>query len=85
MPDDGVDAQLIEHRLVRERQVLDAVRSGVDSIGAMVESLYVDVRRELHKPARRSVLAHLVKLVDDGAVVIDGSGPPRLDATYRPA
>jgi glyoxylase-like metal-dependent hydrolase (beta-lactamase superfamily II) len=73
---------LIAHRLERERQVLDAVRGGTHSIAAMVEQLYVGVRRELYKPARRSVLAHLVKLVADGDVVVDGSSPPRLDATY---
>jgi glyoxylase-like metal-dependent hydrolase (beta-lactamase superfamily II) len=77
-------SQLIDHRLDRERQVLDAVRVGVDTIPAIVESLYVDVRRELFKPARRSVLAHLVKLVDDGVVEVEGAGLPRLDATYRP-
>ena len=75
---------LIEHRLGRERQVLDAVRSGLDTIPMMVESLYVDVRRELYKPARRSVLSHLVKLVDEGTVAVEGSSLPRLDATYRP-
>jgi glyoxylase-like metal-dependent hydrolase (beta-lactamase superfamily II) len=76
-------AELIEHRLERERQVLDAVRSGLDTIPAMVEALYVDVRRELYKPARRSVLAHLVKLADDGIVAVDGASRPRLDASYR--
>ena len=76
-------ADLIDHRLERERQVLDAVRSGLDTIPAIVEALYVDVRRELHKPARRSVLAHLVKLADDGTVAVDGASRPRLDSTYR--
>ncbi len=76
-------AQLIDHRLERERQVLDAVRSGFDTIPAIVERLYVDVRRELFKPARRSVLAHLVKLVDDGIVVVEGAQRPRLEAVYR--
>jgi len=75
---------LAEHRLERERQVLQSVRSGVDTIPLMVEVLYADVRRELHKPARRSVLAHLVKLVDDGVVAMDDpTGRPRLDSTYR--
>lgn len=74
--------QLIEHRLERERQVLGAVRSELHTIPAIVEALYTDVRRELHKPARRSVLAHLVKLVDDGAVVVEGATPPRLDAVF---
>jgi glyoxylase-like metal-dependent hydrolase (beta-lactamase superfamily II) len=73
----------LAHRLDREAQVLAAVRDGQTSIAAMVEVLYADVRKELHKPAARSVLAHLVKLVDDGVVTID-DGPPRLRATYRP-
>jgi glyoxylase-like metal-dependent hydrolase (beta-lactamase superfamily II) len=75
---------LIEHRLQREAQVLDAVRRGIDMIPAMVEVLYVDVRKELHKPARRSVLAHLVKLVDDGVVAVDDDSLPRLASHYRP-
>ena len=75
---------LVEHRLQREAQVLDAVRRGLDTIPAMVEVLYAAVRKELHKPARRSVLAHLVKLVDDGTVAVDGGARPRLDSRYRP-
>ena len=74
---------LIEHRLRREAQVLDAVRGGLDMIPAMVEVLYADVRKELHKPARRSVLAHLVKLVADGSVTVEGDSLPRLDTHYR--
>jgi len=79
----GFVNELIEHRLQREAQVLGAVRGGLDTIPAMVEVLYADVRRELHGPARRSVLAHLVKLVDDGAVVLVGDEPrPRLDSSF---
>jgi glyoxylase-like metal-dependent hydrolase (beta-lactamase superfamily II) len=74
--------ELIEHRLQRDAQVLDAVRRGIDMIPAMVEVLYTDVRKELHKPARRSVLAHLVKLVGDGVVAVEGE--PRLDSHYFP-
>ena len=73
---------LIGHRLEREAQVLEAVRTGLDTIPAMVEVLYAAVRKELHKPARRSVLAHLVKLAADGSVVPD-TPLPRLDSTYR--
>jgi glyoxylase-like metal-dependent hydrolase (beta-lactamase superfamily II) len=74
---------LIEHRLQREAQVLEAVRSGLDTIPAMVEVLYAHVRKELHSPARRSVLAHLVKLVDEQVVVLAGEEPrPRLDSRF---
>ena len=80
--------QLVDHRLERERQVLDAVRRGRSTIPEMVTELYADVRIELHRPAGASVLGHLVKLVGDRLVVVDapdGSARPRLDSVYRPA
>jgi glyoxylase-like metal-dependent hydrolase (beta-lactamase superfamily II) len=64
----------LDHRLEREAQVLTAVRSGLSDIDAMVAKLYADVRKELHKPAARSVLSHLIKLVDDGLVTVEGTG-----------
>jgi glyoxylase-like metal-dependent hydrolase (beta-lactamase superfamily II) len=64
----------LEHRLEREAQVLAAVRSGQSDIQAMVKTMYADVREELHKAAGRSVLSHLIKLVDDGEVTVDGKG-----------
>jgi glyoxylase-like metal-dependent hydrolase (beta-lactamase superfamily II) len=76
---------LVEHRLERERQVVDAVRRGVDTIPAIVAELYAEVRVELHKPAGRSVLAHLVKLVDDGTVAVAGGSRPRLASRYVPS
>ena len=62
----------LEHRLQREAQVLEAVRSGLSDIEAMVKVMYADVREELHKAAGRSVLSHLLKLVDDGDITVDG-------------
>jgi glyoxylase-like metal-dependent hydrolase (beta-lactamase superfamily II) len=73
--------QLVDHRLERERQVLDAVRRGLTTIPAIVTDLYVDVGIELHRPAGSSVLGHLVKLVADGRVVVDAARP-RLDSVY---
>ena len=64
----------LDHRLEREAQVLQAVRSGHTEIEAMVKELYVDVREELHKAAGRSVKSHLVKLAHDGSVTVEGSG-----------
>jgi glyoxylase-like metal-dependent hydrolase (beta-lactamase superfamily II) len=59
----------IDHRLERERQVLDALRArGSASIAEIVEDCYNDVPTELHPVARRTVWAHLRKLVDDGEV-----------------
>jgi glyoxylase-like metal-dependent hydrolase (beta-lactamase superfamily II) len=75
-----VDA-LIAHRLERERQVLDAVRSGLATVPAIVAALYTSTPKRLHKAAGRSVLAHLVKLVDEGAVTV-ADPRPRLDSTF---
>ena len=74
----------LAHRLEREAQVLAAVRSGRTEVAEMVKLLYADVREELHKAAGRSVLAHLLKLVADGAVATDDGGRPSLKARYRP-
>ena len=77
-------SQLIAHREQRERQILEAIRRGLSTVPDIVTELYADVRVELHKPAARSVLSHLVKLVDDGLVaMVDATGQrPRLDTTY---
>lgn len=74
--------QLIAHRLEREAQVLDAVRRSKTDVTDIVTALYADVRIELHRPAANSVLAHLTKLVDDGAVGVVGGGRPRLDSSF---
>jgi glyoxylase-like metal-dependent hydrolase (beta-lactamase superfamily II) len=71
----------LEHRLEREAQVTAAVRSGQSDIEGMVKKMYADVREELHKAAGRSVLSHLIKLVDDGVVTVEGKGK---DARYFP-
>ena len=64
----------LAHRLEREAQVLEAVRSGTSDIESMVKVMYADVREELHKAAARSVLSHLIKLADDGEVTVEGEG-----------
>lgn len=83
--DDAVEyvTALVEHRRVRERAVLEAVRSGLATIPEIVAVLYADVREELHRPAGRSVWAHLLQLSTEGRVEVEGSGPARLDARYR--
>lgn len=73
----------LQHRLDREAQVLGCVNAGVADIPTMVAQLYADVRPELHEPAAWAVLGHLVKLADDGAVVVEG--PIGIDARFTVA
>ena len=75
-------AAYLAHRLEREAQVLAQVRNDVRTISAIVKVLYSNVHKGLHKPAGRSVLSHLVKLVADGAVAVDGGGAPSLKSTF---
>lgn len=63
----------IAHRLERERQVVDRLRSrGRAAISDLVGDIYTDVPVELHPWARYSVWAHLRKLADDGLAEGDG-------------
>ncbi|MDB5820386.1 MAG: Zn-dependent hydrolase or glyoxylase,metallo-beta-lactamase superfamily, partial [Rhizobacter sp.] len=65
---------IIAHRLKREAKVLDAVRAlGPAPLDTLLTKVYDDVAPHLHPPARRSLVAHLAKLKDDGAVV-EGDG-----------
>ncbi len=83
--DDGAEysAALVEHRLDRERQVLDFLAEhGPSTVPQIVRVLYAAVNPHLHRPAARSVLSHLIKLVEEGQVSITDGGPIRIAATY---
>ena len=58
--------EYIDHRLMREAQVVDCLRGGMGSIRKIVAELYRDVHPALHVVAEKSVEAHLRKLVRDG-------------------
>lgn len=75
-------AAYLAHRIDREMQIVDLLHRGPSTIHAMVEVLYADVRRELHKPARRSVMSHLLKLYDDGVVTTIGREPVSMRSTW---
>lgn len=65
----------IAHRLDRERNILAALAEGEAFIPDIVKRLYVGVNPKLYRAAARSVLAHMVKLVEDGAVRFEGTQP----------
>lgn len=60
--------EYIQHRQMRERQVMDALRDGPDNIAALVSRIYADVPAVLHPLAAQSVYAHLIKLRAEGKV-----------------
>jgi endoribonuclease LACTB2 len=66
--------EYIEHRLKRERDILDAVRAGASTPAAVVAQAYTDVHPRMRALAERAVLAHLEKLEEDGMVRRDEGG-----------
>lgn len=73
----------IAHRQERSAAVLDRVAAGDGTIDAIVRHVYVGLDPRLFAAAGRSVLAHLIELVETGRVHCDG--PARLDGHYRPS
>ncbi|HEX9490091.1 MAG TPA: MBL fold metallo-hydrolase [Stellaceae bacterium] len=71
----------IAHRRERADAILDRLAQGDAAIPAIVGQVYVGLDPRLKGAAARSVLAHLVELVETGKVACDG--PPTLDARYR--
>lgn len=74
---------LLAHRIEREQQVIAQIAGGTDTIPAMVKVLYANVDKKLHRPARRSIWSHMLKLHAEGRVRVAGGGEPRLLARYE--
>lgn len=79
-PQSFVRAYLV-HRRQREAQILRQIEEGHTTIPAMVETMYADIDKRLHPAARRSVLAHLIHMVETGRVATDGA--PGIENQYR--
>jgi glyoxylase-like metal-dependent hydrolase (beta-lactamase superfamily II) len=60
--------EYLHHRVERERQVLDALGDGARTAEELVPAIYADYAREAWSLAARSVLAHLLKLENEGRV-----------------
>jgi glyoxylase-like metal-dependent hydrolase (beta-lactamase superfamily II) len=73
--------EYIEHRLMREKQVVDALRRGRETIAAITDVIYVDVSGPLKNVAEFSVHAHLIKLIKEGRVKNENGRYRLLDAS----
>ncbi len=60
--------EYLEHRRMREQQVLECVRSGTTSVKKIVVALYPDLADELVPMAEGTVWAHLLHLKELGKV-----------------
>jgi glyoxylase-like metal-dependent hydrolase (beta-lactamase superfamily II) len=78
--------EYLEHRLMRERQILEALDAGLRTIPDMVARIYADVSPRLHAAAAQSVESHLRKLAREGRVreEVVREAPSRWEPTGRP-
>ncbi len=66
--------EYIEHRVEREGQIVTALAHEPRTIAEIVDEVYIGYPLEVHLLAARSVLAHLIKLENEGRVTRDGKG-----------
>lgn len=65
---DAVISEYIAHRLMRERQILDALSSGPLAVSAIVTQVYPELDPQLVPAAELQVRTHLQKLEREGVV-----------------
>ncbi len=65
---DAVIAEYIDHRLMRERQILAALAAGPRPIDDIVTVVYPDLEPQLRPAAALQVRTHLQKLENEGVV-----------------
>jgi glyoxylase-like metal-dependent hydrolase (beta-lactamase superfamily II) len=70
----------LAHRHERSEQVLAGLGEGAATIAELVPRVYAEVAKGLWKAAASSMYAHLLHLLDEGAVTVDG--PPRRTARW---
>jgi glyoxylase-like metal-dependent hydrolase (beta-lactamase superfamily II) len=70
-PESAIDAYL-RHRAERDAQVLEELRSGLDTPAAIAARIYAGLAPSLERAAVDTILAHLVKLEGEGRVARDG-------------
>jgi glyoxylase-like metal-dependent hydrolase (beta-lactamase superfamily II) len=64
----GKIQEYLDHRMLRERQILAALGAGTRTIPEMVKAIYAEVPVALHGHAAMSVHSHLKKLRQEGTV-----------------
>jgi glyoxylase-like metal-dependent hydrolase (beta-lactamase superfamily II) len=64
--------EMLTHRMLREQAIVKKLTDGPAEPVGIVDKLYRGLNPRLHKAAERSVLAHLLKLEEEGKAARDG-------------
>ncbi len=67
-------AEYIEHRRMREQQIIDALRDGPLTIADLVRRIYSAQRQVLWPAMARQILAHLIALENEGRIISRSAG-----------
>lgn len=68
--------ELLQHRQLREAAILAELEHGPLSVAEIAEQLYAKTEQSLKFAAERNVLAHLLKLQEEGRAAQLGAEPP---------
>ncbi len=72
----------IAHRRERADAILRRLAAGDETVPALVDAIYLGLDPRLRGAAGRSVLSHLIALIEEGAVACEG--PPSVGARFHP-
>ncbi|MBW2712548.1 MAG: beta-lactamase-like protein 2 [Deltaproteobacteria bacterium] len=75
--------EIVEHRLLRDRQILSGLEVGRASISALVERIYTETPKFLYPAAAQSVGSHLLKLEREARVVRVEPGADPLETDWQ--
>jgi glyoxylase-like metal-dependent hydrolase (beta-lactamase superfamily II) len=64
--------EYIDHRLMREQEVLRFLRQGCDTVPSIAARIYANIAAPLQSVGQLSVEAHLIKLIREGRVYKEG-------------
>lgn len=76
---DAKIAEYVEHRLARERALLDALAAGARTLDELLDRAWADAPALLRPAATITLAAHLDKLADEGRLPAGVERPPRPD------
>ena len=72
-------AEYLDHRLDRERRLLEALRDGVRGEDALLDAVWADAPGQLRLAAWWTMNSHLRKLAAEGLLPNDVAAPPAPD------
>ena len=66
--------ELIDHRAVRDRQIIDLIDRGYDTDRRIRRGIYPEIQKGLRRAAAGQVRSHLARLVGQGVVTVEEDG-----------